>query len=69
MSMNYDITPQRQAYIDARGYTILTACPGSGKTTSIVKKTFDCITFFVRSIMEAIQGLSVCHLPIKPVMN
>lgn len=45
MSMNYDITPQRQAYIDARGYTILTACPGSGKTTSIVKKTFDCITF------------------------
>lgn len=38
MSMDYDITPQRQAYLDARGYTILTACPGSGKTTSIVKK-------------------------------
>lgn len=38
MSIDYDITPQRQAYIDARGYTILTACPGSGKTTSIVKK-------------------------------
>lgn len=38
MSMQYDITPQRQAYLDARGYTILTACPGSGKTTSIVKK-------------------------------
>lgn len=36
--MNYDITPQRQEYLDARGYTILTACPGSGKTTSIVKK-------------------------------
>lgn len=36
--MNYDITPQRQAYLDAHGYTILTACPGSGKTTSIVKK-------------------------------
>jgi superfamily I DNA/RNA helicase len=36
--MEYEITPQRQAYIDARGYTILTACPGSGKTTSIVKK-------------------------------
>lgn len=32
------MTPQRQAYLDARGYTILTACPGSGKTTSIVKK-------------------------------
>lgn len=36
--MEYDLTPQRQAYIDARGHTILTACPGSGKTTSIVKK-------------------------------
>ena len=36
--MEYDLTPQRQAYIVARGYTILTACPGSGKTTSIVKK-------------------------------
>ena len=38
MSIDYDLTPQRQAYIDARGYIILTACPGSGKTTSIVKK-------------------------------
>lgn len=38
MSIDYDITPQRQEYLDARGYTILTACPGSGKTTSIVKK-------------------------------
>ena len=36
--MEYELTPQRQAYLDARGYTILTACPGSGKTTSIVKK-------------------------------
>lgn len=36
--MEYDVTHQRQAYLDARGYTILTACPGSGKTTSIVKK-------------------------------
>ena len=36
--MEYDLTPQRQAYLYARGYTILTACPGSGKTTSIVKK-------------------------------
>ena len=38
--MKYDITPQRQAYLEARGYTILNACPGSGKTTSIVKKLF-----------------------------
>ena len=36
--MEYDLTPQRQAYLVARGHTILTACPGSGKTTSIVKK-------------------------------
>ena len=36
--MEYDLTPQRQAYLDARGHTILTACSGSGKTTSIVKK-------------------------------
>ncbi|MBR0503358.1 MAG: ATP-dependent helicase [Paludibacteraceae bacterium] len=36
--MEYDLTPQRQAYLDARGFTILSACPGSGKTTSIVKK-------------------------------
>ena len=36
--MEYDLTPERQAYLEARGYTILTACPGSGKTTSIVKK-------------------------------
>ena len=36
--MEYEVTPERQAYLDARGHTILTACPGSGKTTSIVKK-------------------------------
>ena len=36
--MEYDLTPQRQVYLDARGHTILAACPGSGKTTSIVKK-------------------------------
>lgn len=36
--MEYEVTPQRQTYLDARGFTILTACPGSGKTTSIVYK-------------------------------
>ena len=36
--MEYEITEQRQHYLDARGKTILTACPGSGKTTSIVYK-------------------------------
>ena len=37
-SMQYDLTDQRKAYIEARGKTILTACPGSGKTTSIAYK-------------------------------
>ena len=36
--MVYEITEQRRKYLDARGFTILTACPGSGKTTSIVYK-------------------------------
>lgn len=39
--MEYEITAERQAYLDARGHIILSACPGSGKTTSIVKKLFD----------------------------
>ena len=43
--MEYEITPQRQAYLDARGYTILTACPGSGKTTSIVKKLYGVVQY------------------------
>ena len=37
--MEYEVTEERKAYLDARGYTILSACPGSGKTTSIVKTT------------------------------
>ncbi|MBR3453532.1 MAG: ATP-dependent helicase [Muribaculaceae bacterium] len=36
--MEYEITDQRREYLNARGFTILTACPGSGKTTSIVYK-------------------------------
>ena len=36
--MNYDLTPERRDYINARGYTLLTACPGSGKTTSSAYK-------------------------------
>lgn len=38
--MDYEMTEERQVYLDARGYTILSACPGSGKTTSIVKKLY-----------------------------
>lgn len=36
--MDYEITPERSQYLNSRGYTVLTACPGSGKTTSIVSK-------------------------------
>lgn len=37
--MEYDLSPQeRQKYIAARGKIVVTACPGSGKTTSIVYK-------------------------------
>lgn len=45
--MEYEITAERQAYLDARGHIILSACPGSGKTTSIVKKLFDVAKFCV----------------------
>ena len=37
--MTYDLGPQeRKQYFAARGRTIVTACPGSGKTMSIVNK-------------------------------
>ena len=41
ISMEYEITDERRNYLDARGHIILTACPGSGKTTSIVAKLRD----------------------------
>lgn len=36
--MEYTLTIERRLYLDARGRTILMACPGSGKTTSIAYK-------------------------------
>lgn len=39
--MEYELTPQRLAYLEARGHIVLSACPGSGKTTSIVRKLYD----------------------------
>ncbi|PAM96355.1 hypothetical protein B4N84_02725 [Flavobacterium sp. IR1] len=36
--MILDITVERKAYFDARGKIILSACPGSGKTTCLVHK-------------------------------
>lgn len=50
--MNYEVTEERSAYLQARGYIVLSACPGSGKTTSIVRKLKDisefCTTNFGR---------------------
>tara|TARA_B100002049_G_scaffold166955_1_gene125547 strand:+ start:2328 stop:4073 length:1746 start_codon:yes stop_codon:yes gene_type:complete len=34
----FEVNKQRKAYIDSRGKTILNACPGSGKTTTIAYK-------------------------------
>ena len=75
--MEYEVTPQRQAYLDARGYTILTACPGSGKTTSIVRKLlavsrfcreqygahtgFACLSFTNKACAELKQKYRVMH--------
>ena len=36
--MQFEMTEQKKAYLEARGKVILNACPGSGKTTSIAKK-------------------------------
>ncbi|MCK9159031.1 MAG: ATP-dependent helicase [Bacteroidaceae bacterium] len=44
--MEYEMTIQRRAYYDARGFTILMACPGSGKTTSIVYKLHSLVKEF-----------------------
>lgn len=39
--MEYDMNPEkRKEYFEARGKIIVTACPGSGKTTSIVNKLY-----------------------------
>ena len=51
--MQYDLTEQRKAYIEARGKTILTACPGSGKTTSVAYK--------LHTLMEESEALYGRH--------
>lgn len=45
--MDYTLTLERRLYFEARGYTILMACPGSGKTTSIAYK--------MKSIIDELQ--------------
>lgn len=36
--MNFDLTPERAAYLEATGKVVLNACPGSGKTTTVAQK-------------------------------
>jgi Superfamily I DNA and RNA helicases len=36
--MEYEVTDERKTYLEKRGKIVLNACPGSGKTSSIVKK-------------------------------
>lgn len=75
--MEYDITEERRAYLEARGYTILSACPGSGKTTSIIKKLFEasaycqkkygkyagvmCLSFTNKACAELLEKYSDMH--------
>lgn len=39
--MEFESSPQTDAFLSAQGKIILNACPGSGKTTAIVKKLSD----------------------------
>ena len=66
--MEYDLTPQRQAYLDARGHTILTACPGSGKP-QVLLRNYVWYRNIVQNIMENIPVLLVFRLLIKPVQS
>ncbi len=75
--MVYDLTPpERQKYIVARGKTIVTACPGSGKTTSIVYKLRNlckeveannkhtgvlCLSFTNKAVNEIMSSFKLLH--------
>lgn len=75
--MEYEITDERRNYLDARGYIIVTACPGSGKTTSIVAKLrnvaqycadqygrhtgFACLSFTNKACSELKDKYKVMH--------
>ncbi len=41
--MEFEINPEREEYLKARGKVILNACPGSGKTTTIAYKLIQLI--------------------------
>jgi DNA helicase II / ATP-dependent DNA helicase PcrA len=36
--MQFELTPERETYLNKRGKIVLKACPGSGKTTCVVQK-------------------------------
>ena len=54
----YEITEQRRLYLNARGFTTLTACPGSGKTTSIAYKLKNLIEECSQNIGAGVLCLS-----------
>ena len=37
------LTPQQRAAVDHDGHAVITACPGSGKTRTIIAKILRCI--------------------------
>lgn len=69
--MNYDLTPERKDYVNARGFTLLTACPGSGKTTSIAYKLGEfsgykddkvlCLSFTNNAVKELEESFVLLH--------
>lgn len=69
--MEYEVTVERRKYIEAKGFSILTACPGSGKTTSIAFKLgllnndrsnrVICLSFTNNAVAELIDTYESLH--------
>lgn len=69
--MEYELTDERIRYIEAKGLSILTACPGSGKTTSIAYKLgvlkdctsnrVVCLSFTNNAVAELISTYESLH--------
>ncbi len=55
--MNLDITPELQAFLNAKGKVVLNACPGGGKTTAIAKKIIDLEPVYLKKY-DAYSGIA-----------
>ena len=61
--MEYDMEPEeRKLYFNARGKTIVTACPGSGKTTTLLAKLAILAT---RMPLEEGKGVCVTQVDVR----